>query len=199
MPVPSPTSSRRAFLQSAAVSSLGTIIAQQWFASGALAQSDIEPLNRFPRMMQEYFVDRLHKFRKQRLKRLAALETKADAEAYVQSCQERIRESFGPEPERTLLNPQITGIVERDGYNIEKVIFESRPGFYVTANLYMPTNVDGKRPGVVGTCGHSHNGKAAEAYQGFAQGLVKQGYVCLILPIVPNIHQSARRHLHLRS
>ena len=130
-------------------------------------------------MMQEYYVDRMRAFHDERLEQLAALKTQADAEAYVQSCRERIRESFGPEPERTPLNPQITGIVERDGYRIEKLIFESRPGFFVTANLYVPTNVDSKRPGVVGTCGHSLNGKAAEAYQGFSQGLVRKGYVCL--------------------
>ena len=71
-------------------------------------------------------------------------------------------------------------MLNRDAYTIEKVIFESRPGFPVTANLYLPAGVDGPRPGVVGTCGHSTNGKAAEAYQSFAQGLARLGYVCLI-------------------
>src|SRR4030095_13965846 len=94
--------------------------------------------------------------------------------------QRRIRESFGPEPERTPLNARITGIVERDAYKIEKVIFESRPEFLVTANLYVPKGRKFPLPGVVGTCGHSANGKAIEAYQSFAQGLARQGYVVLI-------------------
>ena len=175
-------STRREFLKTAGPGALGTMIAQHWLASGALAQSDspqLEPLHRFPRMVQEHYVDRIRAFRNERLERLATLKTKADAEAYVRSCRERIRKSFGPEPERTPLNPQVTGVVERDGYRIENVIFESRPGFLVTANLYVPTNVGGRRPAVVGTCGHSSNGKAAEAYQAFSQGLVKEGYVCL--------------------
>lgn len=36
------------------------------------------------------------------------------------------------------------------------------------------------RPGVVGLCGHSANGKAAEAYRSFAQGRCRLGYVVLI-------------------
>jgi dienelactone hydrolase len=70
--------------------------------------------------------------------------------------------------------------VKRDAYDIEKVIFESRPGFLVTANLYVPKGRKMPLPGVVGSCGHSVNGKAAEAYQSFAQGLARLGYVCLI-------------------
>ena len=43
-----------------------------------------------------------------------------------------------PEPPRTPLKPKIFGRIERDGYSIEKVYFESRPGFYVCGNLYRP-------------------------------------------------------------
>ena len=83
-------------------------------------------------------------------------------------------------PEKTPLNPRTTGVVERDRYVIEKVVFESRPGFLVTANLYLPKGRRGPAPGVVGTCGHSNNGKAGETYQSFAQGLARLGYVCLL-------------------
>lgn len=92
----------------------------------------------------------------------------------------RIRRYFGPEPERTPLNARVTRVVERDDYRIENLIFESRPGFPVTANLYIPKGRDYPLPGVVGTCGHSNNGKAEAAYQSFAQGLARLGYVCLI-------------------
>lgn len=174
---------RRHFLKSSAVGALGAAIAQQWWASGAVAQSEpvaMQPLNRFPRMMQEYYVERMRAFHAERVARFEAIATKADAEAYVKSCQSRVRQCFGPQPPRTPLNPQVTAVIERDGYQIEKLIFESRPGFFVTSSLYVPTNVEGRRPAVIGTCGHSHNGKAEEAYQSFSQGLVKKGYVCLI-------------------
>jgi len=139
-----------------------------------------EPLNRFPRMVQEYFVRRVREAEAAGLKLKASLGTKADAEKYVQAVREKIRLSFGPFPPKTPLEPRITGVVDRDAYRIEKVIFQSRPEFYVTANLYVPKGRKLPLPGVVGTCGHSENGKANEAYQSFAQGLARLGYVVLI-------------------
>lgn len=140
-----------------------------------------EPLNRFPRMMQEWLVDQVRTAEARGDARREALKTKADAEAYVKSVRERIRDSFGPEPERTPLKARVTRTVERDAYRIEMVVFESRPGFLVTGNLYVPRVRARRLPGVVGVCGHSENGKAAEAYQSFAQGLARQGYVVFLI------------------
>jgi len=150
-------------------------------SSNATAQeSSLKPLNRFPRMVQEYFVDQVRQVEAQADGRRAALNTRRDAEAYVRDVQEKIQLSFGPWPERTPLKPRVTGVVERDQYRIENIIFESRPNFLVTANLYIPKGRDLPLPGVVGTCGHSANGKAYEGYQSFAQGLARMGYVVLI-------------------
>ena len=131
-------------------------------------------------MVQEYFVRRIREAERQSLAAKAQLKTRADAEAYLKRIRAKIRRSFGPEPERTPLRARVTGTLERDAYRIEKVIFESRPDFPVTANLYIPKGRTFPVPGVVGTCGHSSNGNAAEAYQSFAQGLARLGYVCLI-------------------
>jgi cephalosporin-C deacetylase-like acetyl esterase len=144
------------------------------------AAETYEPLNRFPRMVHEWFVRQVREAEQRKLRRLEGLKTKADAEAYVKSVQQKIRQCFGPEPKRTPLNARVTRVVERDEYRIENVIFDSRPGFPVTANLYIPKGRDYPLPAVVGTCGHSTNGKAEGAYQSFSQGLAKQGYVCLI-------------------
>jgi dienelactone hydrolase len=131
-------------------------------------------------MVQEYFVGQLRQIEQQGDERRAALKSRQDAEAYIRDVQAKIQQCFGPWSEKTPLNPRVTGTVERDLYRIENVIFESRPGFLVTANLYVPKGRDFPLPGVVGSCGHSNNGKAAEPYQGFAQGLARQGYVVLI-------------------
>ncbi len=61
-----------------------------------------------------------------------------------------------PMPEKTPMNPQIFGRLDRDGYTVEKVYFESYPGFLVTGNLYRPTT-GGRHPGVA--CPHGHWGK----------------------------------------
>lgn len=155
-------------------------LAQAADAKIASAAADLVPLNHFPRMMQEYFVGRLREIQHRADERRAALHSRSDAEEYVRDVRAKIQQCFGPWPEKTPLNPRVTGVVERDAYKIEKVIFDSRPNFPVTANLYIPKGATSPRPGVVGSCGHSVNGKAAEAYQSFAQGLARLGYVCLI-------------------
>ncbi len=142
---------------------------------------ELEPLNRFPRMVQEYYVRRLRAVERANHQAKAALRTRDDAEAYVQSVRNRIRDCFGPWPERTPLRARITGAVERDVYRIQKIIFESRPGFLVTGNLYLPKGRAFPLPGIIGTCGHSDNGKAAEPYQAFSQGLARMGYVVFII------------------
>ena len=140
----------------------------------------LAPLNRFPRAVQEWYVEHLRRAERIGEEARAKLKNRADAEAYIADVRKKIATCFGPFPEKTPLNAKVTGKLERDAYTIEKVIFESRPGFLVTANLYLPKGAKGPRPGVVGSCGHSTTGKAESAYQSFCQGLARMGYVVLI-------------------
>ncbi len=65
-----------------------------------------------------------------------------------------------PAPAKTPLNPVIHGRIERDEYTVEKVYFESLPGFYVTGSLYRPKKpADGRRPAVLCPHGHWTNGR----------------------------------------
>ena len=154
--------------------------------AGAKAVKTVKPapvltaLNRFPRMVQDYFIDQVREAEKTGQAARDALKSKDDAERYVAAVRQKILDAFGPLPEKTPLEPRITGVVERDAYKIEKVIFNSRPGFMVTANLYIPKGRKFPLPGVVGTCGHSSGGKTQDVYQSFAQGLARLGYVALI-------------------
>lgn len=84
----------------------------------------------------------------------------------------------GPPPERTPLNVRTTGSFARKGYRVEKFVYESRPGFHIPANLYLPEGA-GPFPGVLFQAGHSLNGKAASFYQYCCQGLVQLGFVVL--------------------
>lgn len=65
-----------------------------------------------------------------------------------------VAEGLWPMPTKTPLNAVIHGKVEREGYTVEKVYFESSPGFFVTGSLYRPTNPKGKVPGVMFAHGH---------------------------------------------
>jgi dienelactone hydrolase len=62
---------------------------------------------------------------------------------------------------------------------VECLLFESRPGFLVSANLYVPDPIRDKVPAVLGLCGHSEAGKAEEKYQRAWQGLARKGFAVL--------------------
>ena len=73
----------------------------------------------------------------------------------------RMRVALGlwPMPTRTPLNAVIHGKIDREDYTVEKVYFESYPGFSVTGSLYRPKGAPGKRPGVLSPHGHWANGR----------------------------------------
>jgi len=101
---------------------------------------------------------------------------------YQKSLRKKFIETIGGLPERTPLNPQVTGIVSRDGYRVEKVIFESQPKHYVSALLFLPDTDKYKPPypGVLVPCGHSSNGKAHDAYQTMGAFLALNGMAGLV-------------------
>jgi dienelactone hydrolase len=64
-----------------------------------------------------------------------------------------------PMPAKTPLNAVVHGKIEQTDYTIEKVYFESLPGFFVTGNLYRPKGRTGRLPAVLGPHGHWRNGR----------------------------------------
>jgi hypothetical protein len=122
-----------------------------------------------------------------------------------QANRERYREEYlymlglWPLPERTDLKATITGTLERDGYVVEKMHYQSKPGLYVTANLYRPkdANPGEKFPAVLYVCGHSNGGRngSKTPYMAHPIWLAKHGFICLIVDtlelgeiIAPGIH-----------
>jgi len=134
-------------------------------------------------MVLDHYVARVREMRRERRARLAEVRTRRQAEAYQNRVLEAVGRAFGPRPPATPLQPRITGVLEAPFGRIEKVILESRPGVWVTGNLYVPNGCDANhpRPGVVGVCGHASNGKAAGPYQGYPQRLAAAGFVTLII------------------
>lgn len=93
---------------------------------------------------------------------------------------DRFIESLGGlPPNDTPLNAQITGTIQCDGFRIEKVIFESRPKSYITANLYVPDGVESPRGAVLFVCGHHAFAKHVPEYQAVCRRLVNAGLVVL--------------------
>ena len=115
-------------------------------------------------------------------RRSEAFETMIKSAAACRRWQEDRRafflERIGGLPERTPLNPRITGTLQGEGYRLEKILLETRPGFHLTANLYLPAT-PGPWPGVLVPCGHSHNGKAAGQYQLASRLLARHGIAAI--------------------
>jgi len=86
-----------------------------------------------------------------------------------------------PMPEKTPLNAKRFGRLDRDGYSIEKVYFESYPGFYCTGNLYLPRDRKPPYPAMLCLHGHWKEGRLADEKDGsvVARGITfaRQGYV----------------------
>jgi dienelactone hydrolase len=111
---------------------------------------------------------------------LARVENMADFQRLRERLLADYRKALGVMPtEKTPLKAEVTGTIERDDFRVEKVVYQSRPNFYVTADLFLPKGVKFPRPGVLIPCGHSWNGKAAVTYQSAAQFLARKGYVAL--------------------
>ncbi|SHE32300.1 Cephalosporin-C deacetylase [Mariniphaga anaerophila] len=81
--------------------------------------------------------------------------------------------------EKTPLNARTTGILERENFIVEKVLFESHPGFYVTAALFIPKERQNPAPAVIYACGHSDLGFRSETYQHIILNLVEKGFIVL--------------------
>ena len=92
---------------------------------------------------------------------------------------ENIWKNLGVSYDKSLdLDLRETNEIQMDGYKIKNVYYQSRPGLYVTGNLYIPEG-NGPFPGVVGMHGHWSQGRLAERVQSRGHSLAKNGYVCL--------------------
>ncbi len=95
--------------------------------------------------------------------------------------------SLSPLPERTELKAVVTGKVERDSFVVEKLHFQSLPGLYVTANVYLPKSIPKPAPAILYVSGHgpvisngvSYGNKVS--YQHHGAWFARNGYVCMVL------------------
>jgi dienelactone hydrolase len=101
---------------------------------------------------------------------------------YQKRCREAFVAAVGGLPERTPLNPKVVGTVERKGYRVEKIIFESQPKHYVTGLLFVPDAKQFKSPcpGVLVPCGHAFEAKGYGPYQTMGALLALNGMVAFV-------------------
>ena len=80
------------------------------------------------------------------------------------------------------LNIRHTGTIQEDGFRIEKLYYESLPGLYVPANLYIPDDLEEPGPAILYVCGHSPTQKVR--YQPYPKKFAELGFVCLIIETI---------------
>ena len=140
------------------------------FGAAVFAEEDLTVLTVTPdgiapgKQLEVYLRQQFYKHLDDRRAAFDALKSRADCQKWQKERQEFFVRQLGGFPQRASLNAKIVGRLEGKGYRVEKVMFESRPGHHVTANLYLPKS-KAPYPGVLIPCGHSHNGKAAGGYQ----------------------------------
>jgi dienelactone hydrolase len=138
------------------------------------------------RILADYF-DR--ETRRLTARNAAFLESVTDWPAAQSDLRRQLFEMLGlqPLPARSDLKAEVTGTIERDGVIVEKIVFQSKPGLYVTANFYRPVKQEGPLPTILYVCGHggvkidgvSYGNKTT--YQHHGNWFAKNGYTCLIL------------------
>ncbi len=160
---------RRQFLQTSAFASLAS--GDVFAAPGHLEQ--------MPDMLLAFLSRRLNALAEKWDGERAKIRSGNDVEARNRFVREKFREMVHGFPERNPLAPVIVAKHERNGYRVENVMFQSRPNFWVTGNLYIPTNGAGPFPGVISPCGHYPMSRMEPEYQAVYINMVKAGFVVL--------------------
>src|SRR6478752_2413051 len=147
-------------------------------APGVELKIDTVALPDYSRDLERYLVRVANEARDRRKQIINAISTRQQVLDRQKAVVSELWKMLGGPLDRTPLNPRVTGMVERPGYRIERLTYESRPRLYVTANLYVPAGT-GRHPAILAPLGHSTNGKAWPSYQKLFSNLARKGYVVL--------------------
>ena len=150
-----------------------------FLAMGACAQTSLEVSKGLRDMVSSYLTGIARTQWEARAALAARIRTPAEVAARQVYIRAKMMQEIGGFPERTPLHARITGTLEGDGYRVEKLIFESQPHRYVTANVYVPAGGSAPYAAVLGTAGHSDYGKAFEPYERAWIALARRGFVVL--------------------
>ena len=132
---------------------------------------------------------------------LSEIHTREEWEGQRPAIRHRLLWMLGlePMPAKTAVNAEITGALEKPGYRVEKLVFQSLPGLHVTGNFYLPANRAGPAPCVVYLNGHwpSLDG-AKTGYQDRYLWYPANGLALLVLdPLgfgeIPGVHPGTNR------
>ena len=155
-------------------------------ATCTIAQDSVIDTKRGDRMIAEYFQVETAKLASRPLGDIESLQQwQAQRAEYRRQLFEML--GLDPLPERAPLKPQITATTEHDEFRVERLHFQSRPGLYVTGNLYLPKKIDKPLPAILYVCGHGRVKKDGVSYGNkvhyhhHGSWFARNGYVCLTI------------------
>jgi cephalosporin-C deacetylase-like acetyl esterase len=128
-------------------------------------------------MLQHHLNSQAFDLLERRLGSIRALKTAESWKARQAAVRATLDRVVGPFPERTPLNARILGTIAKEGYTIEKVVFDSVPNFHVTGCLFLPNQRRGKAPAILNVIGHTDISFRAPSYQRLILNLVKKGFI----------------------
>ena len=131
-----------------------------------------------PNAFYKSFMDEALAHLRERKAAVGRLTSAQDWESYRSQARRKLAELLGPMPEKTPLNARVLGVVQKSGFRIEKVVYESQPGFHVTAALFIPDGLTGKTPAILYCSGHSASAFRS-SYQATILNFVKKGFIVL--------------------
>lgn len=132
-----------------------------------------------PNALYHHLTGQAYDLLDERAKHIETLKTRAQWEHRQEVVRKTLTDVIGPFPEKTPLNAEVLETIQRDGFRVEHLIYESMPGFDVTASLFVPDDIEGQAPGIVYCSGHTENGYRSETYQHVILNLVRKGFVVL--------------------
>lgn len=132
-----------------------------------------------PNMLVSFLDERLNRLASEWDEKRAQLQTALEVQKRNETVRQNLLTMIGPFPPRSPLNATTVRVAEKDGYRVENVLFCSRPEFWVTGNLYVPTTGKGPFPAVLSPCGHYPLARMLPQYQSAYISLVKSGFVVL--------------------
>ncbi len=127
--------------------------------------------------LYELFLDEATTSLAARDRKIRGLSTKEEWIQRQNFVRNKLLDLIGAFPEKTSLRPIITGRIEREKYHIEKLHFQSRPEFYVTAALFVPKGIAFPAPAILFCSGHSQEGFRSATYQHMILNYVQKGFV----------------------
>lgn len=149
----------------------------------AHAQEDLQVLNKnwlhfsdAPTSIYRHFSQEAYQLLEERRQKIAGINSLEDWQQRQQEVKSKFEKVLGLFPEKTPLNPQVTKKINKDSYNVEHIVYESQPGFYVTSSLYLPKGKKKNLPAIVYCSGHAEEGYRSDTYQHVILNLVSKGF-----------------------